>query len=496
MSKKILATLALVIAALFTFVGCSGDNYSFNALQNNPPKEAEVRSNGGIYVEKGNYSYFVNGAEDGTLSNNFGDEHKGAIVRCLTADLTKSTRVVEVVVPKIVYSGDAGSAGFYIFGDRIYYTTTNNTKDANGNVQFSKMDFMSANIDGTDTQLLATVEDNKYAYQVVQNGDKVYIFYTGTDTIKVNGADTSVTALYQIDAQTKELKMIDNDVVTYAYDRDGGNCVAYAKQAERKTSVSNGQQQEEKQYNLLYKYVAGSEKPQLIKNGKPEAEGSKEFHMMTVNAVVNNVIYYTYTDTYTKAKWLAKFDDKTTPIVQAESDYTNFIPFTQDGKDGIYWYDGSWINKIVFNNGEIVQTRLYMTSMTLKLQKVIGNYLYFSSDSSSDEASDSTMYRIECDKVNQESEAVMSGTLSSTWGSYDFTTIGEGAEQQIAVIYFNWNDGGKFANYLYLDVYEGKDDDDKPSVSSKRIGKLTEKDATLAKDNGDDEAAVEKYTKQ
>ena len=53
MSKKIFATLVLAFAALFAFVGCSGDNYSFTALTDNPSANEEVRSNGGIYVEKG-----------------------------------------------------------------------------------------------------------------------------------------------------------------------------------------------------------------------------------------------------------------------------------------------------------------------------------------------------------------------------------------------------------------------------------------------------------
>ena len=493
MSKKIFATLVLAFAALFAFVGCSGDNYSFTALTDNPSANEEVRSNGGIYVEKGKYSYFVNGAEDGTGSNNFGDEHKGAIVRCLTADLTKSGRTVEVVVPKIVYAGNKDSAGFYIFGDRIYYTTTNNTKDANGNVQFTKMDFMSANINGTDTKLLATVDKNDIAYQVVQTGDSVYIFYTGTDTIKVNGEDKEVTALYQIDAQTKEVKMIDNDVVTYAYDREGGNTVAYAKQAERKTSASTGQEQDETTYNLLYKFVAGNEEPQLIKNGK--GADIKQNCNMTVISVVNNVIYYSYTSTLLSTKYLAKYDTAEKTIVQTSQDYTNFIPFVEDNKDAIYCLDGSWIKKIVFNNGAIEsQTLLCMPSSTsITLQKVVGNYVFYATSSSDD--STSVLYRIDCDQTNQTEAKVIYGTLSDTWGNYDFAVVGEGEDQTVAVFYFNWNESGKFANYLYMDVYQPKEDDDDAKITSKRIGKLTSGNAATAKESGDDAQAVESYTK-
>ena len=48
MSKKFLAVLALAAASLFAFVGCSGEDYSFTALENNPSAEAAVRSNGGV----------------------------------------------------------------------------------------------------------------------------------------------------------------------------------------------------------------------------------------------------------------------------------------------------------------------------------------------------------------------------------------------------------------------------------------------------------------
>ena len=229
MSKKFLAVLALAAASLFAFVGCSGEDYSFTALENNPSADAEVRSNGGVYVEKGDYSYFINGAQDGTGNNTFGTEHKGALVRCLTADLTKSDRKVEVVVPKILYAGDVNSSGFYIFGDTIYYTTPNSTKDASGNVQYTKLDFMSVNLDGTGTKLIATMEDNTKAFQFVQTADgDVYIFYEGTAQVERNGETTDVTALYEVNAETGETKLIASDVASYAFDRSGsGDSVAF-----------------------------------------------------------------------------------------------------------------------------------------------------------------------------------------------------------------------------------------------------------------------------
>ena len=50
MAKKFLAVAALLLASVFTFVACSGDNYAFDALSDNPAATDTVKSNGGIYV--------------------------------------------------------------------------------------------------------------------------------------------------------------------------------------------------------------------------------------------------------------------------------------------------------------------------------------------------------------------------------------------------------------------------------------------------------------
>ena len=81
---------------------------------------------------------------------------------------------------------------------------------------------MSGNLDGTGTKLIATMEDNTKAFQFVQTADgDVYIFYEGTAQVERNGETTDVTALYEVNAETGETKLIASDVASYAFDRSG-----------------------------------------------------------------------------------------------------------------------------------------------------------------------------------------------------------------------------------------------------------------------------------
>ena len=230
MSKKLLAVIALVVASLFVFTACGGEDYKFDALENNPSASAPVSSNGGSYVQKGEYSYFINGAEDGTDKNTFGTYHKGSIVRVKTSDLTKKERVVETVVPKIIYAEEANSSGFYIYGDKIYYTTPNSGKDTQGNVQMTKLDFMMANINGTGTKIIATVDDNTQAFRFIQNNEKVYLLYVGTADVEINEQKTSTTAIYEVNCDTKEQKLVADNVETVVFDKyANSNSVAYTQ---------------------------------------------------------------------------------------------------------------------------------------------------------------------------------------------------------------------------------------------------------------------------
>ena len=68
------ATLAVSAAAM------SACGYSFTPLAENPAADAQVTSQGGFVVQKGEYVYFINGVEAYTSDNTYGTPVKGAAV--------------------------------------------------------------------------------------------------------------------------------------------------------------------------------------------------------------------------------------------------------------------------------------------------------------------------------------------------------------------------------------------------------------------------------
>ncbi len=184
--KKILPVLLALLLALAAVAGCSG-NYTSGKLSGST--EGAVSSNGGFVVQKGDYVYFVNGAEDQSADNTYGSVVKGALMRISAADLAAGDySQTETVVPLLLTSQDFTS-GVYIYGDRVYYATPNVIKNMDGVVDSSYLDFKSSALDGSETMrdYYVQVSDNTTVYRYVQepeSGD-VYLVY-------VDSADTEI----------------------------------------------------------------------------------------------------------------------------------------------------------------------------------------------------------------------------------------------------------------------------------------------------------------
>ena len=100
--KKLTSMIAAaaLCATVISFAGCS-DNYS-TKVPGDDIFEGEVVSNGGFVVEKGNYVYFINGAEEYTASNKYGEVVKGALMRLSKSDLaSKNYDNAVTVVPML-----------------------------------------------------------------------------------------------------------------------------------------------------------------------------------------------------------------------------------------------------------------------------------------------------------------------------------------------------------------------------------------------------------
>ena len=95
--KKLTGTLAAVLL-LGTVAGCGG--YKPQNLAGNISGDAV--SNGGFVAAKGDYVYFINGSEDYTADNTYGDVVRGALMRISKTDLqTGNYDGVQTVVPML-----------------------------------------------------------------------------------------------------------------------------------------------------------------------------------------------------------------------------------------------------------------------------------------------------------------------------------------------------------------------------------------------------------
>ena len=163
MNKKlfvsIIAMVALVAVLATLLVGCN--SFAWTSVGGGEPN-ADVESNGGYYVKQGKYVYFINGYDTATtIDNTWGTPVKNSIVRAELVNGEYTNFVV--VVPKQVYNQNA-NGGFAIFGEWIYYATPNNDLDKHGHASTTHTDFMRTKIDGSATQLIATINSRSSEY--------------------------------------------------------------------------------------------------------------------------------------------------------------------------------------------------------------------------------------------------------------------------------------------------------------------------------------------
>lgn len=218
--KKIIcvAAAAVMSAGLIATAACS-DVHDGKSLGGDY-HTGEVVSNGGFAVEKGNYIYFINGKQSNTADNTYGDVVQGAIMRIGKGDLSaRNYYKAEVVVPEIVHSGNT-SAGIFVYGDYIYYSTPSANKNSDGEIQNSDIVFKRAKLDGTEVMKsgFATYTDNSIEYRFVLGEDKVvYLLYVATSE---NLYGTSCTNIHSVNTETGEDKLIAYNVKSVTFDKN------------------------------------------------------------------------------------------------------------------------------------------------------------------------------------------------------------------------------------------------------------------------------------
>lgn len=224
--KKLYTKIICLIVAAVAFLGVSllsacSPYYTSSALGGNVFTNDKAESNGGFAVKKGEYIYFVNGAASQTDENSFGKTVKGSVMRISESDFSKRNYAsVETVVPLVVYAGST-SAGIFIYGDYIYYTTPSTDKNADGEVQNGILEFKRTKLDGTETMrnYYLQLSDNTNEYRYVEAGGVVYILYVATSET-LYGESTGVTNLHSFNTQSGEDKLIAYNVDKVLFDSE------------------------------------------------------------------------------------------------------------------------------------------------------------------------------------------------------------------------------------------------------------------------------------
>ena len=213
-SVAIAGTMAFATVALSA---CGDKNYKGTKLDGFDAT-ATVTDNGGFAVKKGDYVYFINGQEDYTAENKYGEVTKGALMRIKSSDLTSGQYDKAQTVVPMLFSAQNFDAGIYVYGDRVYYATPTSDKDLDGQVANDWIDFKSAKLDGSETMKgnYFRLEDNAVQYRFVEENGVVYCLY-------VDGGN-----LYSYNTQSNQKTTLVVGATNYYFDEsDAENANVY-----------------------------------------------------------------------------------------------------------------------------------------------------------------------------------------------------------------------------------------------------------------------------
>lgn len=234
MHKKILSiALATTCAvSIGAFSACGKDNYKGATLAGYESTESKAESNGGFAVKKDCFVYFINGMQDASAENKYGEVEKGALMRISESDLAGGKYdKAETVVP-MLFVAQNFSSGIYIYGDYVYFATPTTDKNMQGDVESSWIDFKRAKLDGSETMksYYFRLENNASVYRFVEDKNGVvYCLYENTDD---NGTAQLVSYNTTTDTHTVLVKGAKS---TFFYDtKDLSNGTVYYTMAVNK----------------------------------------------------------------------------------------------------------------------------------------------------------------------------------------------------------------------------------------------------------------------
>lgn len=247
-----------MLSMCFVFSACGESKAQKNWKK--PYVAGEISSNGGFATKVGDYVYFINGIEEATAKNTWGNSLvKGSLSRIKESDLANPEGKSIVVVPQI-FSSTYYKTGLCIFGDYVYYATPSTKKDKKGNVQNEYISFQRTKLDGTNTKI---INDSRTSmgveYKFIENNGSVYLVITETAEEKTN-----LTVYNSSGSKVFSREEIDSFVIADEY---SSKYIFY-------TDLDKDAKENDEQYGVLYAYELGVGEKIVVKaKADPEISG-------------------------------------------------------------------------------------------------------------------------------------------------------------------------------------------------------------------------------
>ncbi|MBE5742636.1 MAG: hypothetical protein E7360_04905 [Clostridiales bacterium] len=253
MGKKLLC-LIMAVLMLVGLTACGGESIAMDSSN----KVDTVQ--GGFVAETEKYVYFINGVENYTTSYKTGKVTKGALMRTEKknlADLDADGVTYETVVSKLIVSDDK-DAGFYIYGNYVYYAVPSTENDKTGAVKNDQLNFFRTKLDATGTSKNITGRDFSHSakFRYVQSGKNVYLVVYSTE-LYVYDANTG-KELYTTEADEKDSKLDKVDVAEVVFAENNVGASVYFTSLPVNRSLSDEETVTKDSYHVVYQVSLGA----------------------------------------------------------------------------------------------------------------------------------------------------------------------------------------------------------------------------------------------
>lgn len=439
--------MMLFLACTITLAGC-GDK----GLENNPPLEATVTSNGGMSVIKGDYLYFVNGYVDETTltkdDNKEGKITKGAIYRTKldNNEIVKDKEGfllndrTDLVVSKVV---GFNNGGFHIIDNNIFYATPYMKLSNAGELQTSRIEFHRVGINGLEDKAIYTSEGTVTEWTMYKVGDTPYLVLNDNSKIvSVNASNGKIVGTVEKNTSYKILKETD---YVYADTRTSLNQthVIYTRDIDTAT---------DKVFNYKGNVVCAFN----IATGENTILEIAQNNSYTIQNVTRDTIYYSYTNTGNPTACLYK------KVISSEWTVATEIKLTNRAYDNYLFLDYG-VDKIIANGddrtwileGGADNDPYELISTSKTILAVYGDYAYY--------ADDNKLFRVNIvDGVHELENAYVEGksTIINNSNFLDF-------DNRRVYIYCQYTSADGENNY-YLNYFNESFDED--GISQRFVG--------------------------